>query len=136
MVIPRSMASFPARKSTSLPALAPTLCMVRHTSTCAIRRLDAKNYFDDPNAAIPPYKQNQFGVTFGGPIKKDKAFFFLSYEGLRIRQSLTQTTTVPTEAMHEGDLSGINPGTGQPFHQITDVNGVPFLNNQVPRGRH
>lgn len=94
--------------------------------------LDAKNYFDDPNAPIPPYKQNQFGGTVGGPIKKDRAFFFLSLEGLRIRQSLTQTTTVPTLAMHNGDLSGINPGTGLPFPQITGVNGVPYPNNQVP----
>ena len=94
--------------------------------------LDAKNFFDDPNAPIPPYKQNQFGGTFGGAIKKDRAFFFLSLEGLRIRQSLTQTTTVPTEAMHNGDLSGINPGTGLPFPQITDVNGVPYFDNQVP----
>jgi hypothetical protein len=96
--------------------------------------LDAKNYFDSADQSIPPYKQNQFGVTLGGPVKKDKAFFFLSYEGLRIRQSLTQETTVPTEAMHNGDLSGINPGTGQPFNQITDVNGVPFAGNQVPVG--
>lgn len=94
--------------------------------------LDAKNYFDSADQPIPPYKQNQFGVTFGGPIKKDKAFFFLSYEGLRIRQSLTQETTVPTLAMHDGDLSGINPGTGLPFPQITDVNGVPYAGNQVP----
>ena len=94
--------------------------------------LDAKNYFDDPTRSTPPYKQNQFGGTLGGPIKKDRAFFFLSLEGLRIRQSLTQTTTVPTLAMHNGDLSGINPGTGQPFPQITDVNGVPYPDNQVP----
>ena len=94
--------------------------------------LDARNYFDDPNAPIPPYKQNQFGGTLGGPIKKDRAFFFLSLEGLRIRQSLTQTTTVPTKAMHDGDLSGINPGTGLPFPQIRDVNGVPYFDNQVP----
>jgi hypothetical protein len=94
--------------------------------------LDAKNYFDDPNKPIPPYKQNQFGATVGGPIKKDRAFFFLSYEGLRIRQSLTQETTVPTAAMHNGDLSGINPGTGQPFPQITDVHHVPYPGNQVP----
>ncbi len=93
--------------------------------------LDAKNFFDDPNAKIPPYKQNQFGGTFGGPIKKDKIFFFLSLEALRIRQSITETTTVPTEDMHNGNLSGINPGTGQPFPQIYSVNGVPYFDNQV-----
>ena len=94
--------------------------------------LDAKNYFDSPTNKIPPYIQNQFGATLGGPIKKDRAFFFLSYEGLRIRQSLTQLTTVPTLAMHNGDLSGINPGTGEPFPQITDVNHVPYQGNRIP----
>ena len=89
--------------------------------------LDAKNFFDDPNAPTPPYVQNQFGATAGGPVKKDKAFFFLSYEGLRIRQSLTQDTTVPTLAMHQGNLSGINPGTGLAFPQVKSVAGVPFL---------
>jgi Carboxypeptidase regulatory-like domain len=93
--------------------------------------LDAKNFFDLPGE-IPPYRQNQFGGTAGGPIKKDKAFFFFSYEGLRVRQSLTQLTLVPTLAMHEGNLSGVNPGTGEPFPQVYNTDGVPFLNNQVP----
>lgn len=94
--------------------------------------VDAKNYFDRSDRSIPPYKQNQFGGTIGGPIEKNRFFYFLSYEGLRIRQSLTQTTTVPTLDMHMGDLSGINPGTGLPFPQITDVNGVPFTGNMIP----
>jgi hypothetical protein len=94
--------------------------------------LDAKNYFDFADRPIPPYRQNQFGATLGGPIKKDRLFFFLSYEGLRIRQSLTLTTTVPTLAMHNGNLSGIDPGTGLQFPQVTTVNGVPFSGNQIP----
>ena len=95
---------------------------------------DAKNYFDFANRPTPPYKQNQFGATLGGPIQKNKMFYFLSYEGLRIRQSLTEQTVVPTLAMHTGDLSGINPSTGLPFPQIKDVNGVPFAGNQIPQG--
>src|SRR5690349_6626428 len=39
-------------------------------------KFDAKNFFDDPNSPIAPYKQNQFGVTFGGPLIKNKTFFF------------------------------------------------------------
>src|SRR6185437_4675421 len=42
-------------------------------------KLDAKNFFDDPSSPIAPYKQNQFGVTFGGPIIKNRTFFFVDY---------------------------------------------------------
>ncbi|HXY51850.1 MAG TPA: carboxypeptidase-like regulatory domain-containing protein [Terriglobales bacterium] len=89
---------------------------------------DAKNYFDDPTLPIPPYKQNQFGGTFGGPIAKDKTFFFLDYQGTRIRQSQTDISTVPSPAERSGDFSDLLPTT-----QLTDpVTGQPFLNNQIP----
>ena len=52
-------------------------------------KLDAKNFFDDPNSPIAPYKQNQFGFTIGGPIVRNRTFFFADYEGLRIRQAQT-----------------------------------------------
>lgn len=63
---------------------------------------DARNFFD--GAAPPPFKRNQFGTTAGGPIKKDKTFFFFNYEGLR--QSLTNTAvdTVPSQAARNGNL--------------------------------
>src|ERR1051326_3185773 len=48
---------------------------------------DARNFFDP--ARKPPYRQNQFGVTVGGPLHRDQTFFFLGYEGLRTRQALT-----------------------------------------------
>jgi len=70
------------------------------------RSMDAKNYFDLPDctptsvpgtcANIPPFDRSQFGGTLGGPIRKNKTFFFLSYEGLRLRQATTRTATVPT----------------------------------------
>ena len=56
--------------------------------------LNAKGYFD---TSKPQFNQNQFGGTFGGPIKKDKTFFFASYEGRRIRQGIpSAVVTVPT----------------------------------------
>ena len=63
---------------------------------------DAKNFFVLPGASKPPFKQNQFGTSFGGPIQSDKTFFFLDYEGERIRQSQTQLFTVPTAAERAG----------------------------------
>jgi hypothetical protein len=63
---------------------------------------DAKNFFDSATAPIPPFRQNDFGATVGGPIAKNKTFFFLSYEGQRVRKSLTQTYFVPTDAMRSG----------------------------------
>src|SRR3984893_15993543 len=68
-------------------------------------KLDAKNFFDDPNASIAPYKQNQFGFTLGGPIFHNRTFFFVDYEGLRIRQAQKLTSFVPTAAQRTGDFS-------------------------------
>src|SRR5258708_6152585 len=67
---------------------------------------DAKNFFDSATAPIPPFRQNQFGGSLGGPVLKNKTFFFVNYEGQRVRKSLTQTFSVPTAAMRQGDFSG------------------------------
>src|ERR1700678_2670883 len=66
--------------------------------------LDARGY---PDTTTPQLNQNQFGGTFGGPIKKDRTFFFLSYEGRRIRDGVPgQLLNVPTAAEFGGDFSG------------------------------
>jgi hypothetical protein len=76
---------------------------------------DARNAFNPvaDNAGNPlaqsPFKRNQFGGDFGGPIKKGKTYFFLSYEGLRHRQGLTTTSTVWTDAQRNDILAGGNP---------------------------
>jgi hypothetical protein len=70
-------------------------------------KLDAKNFFDPADQPISEYKQNQFGATLGGPIVKNRTFFFVDYEGLRIRQAQTLTSTVPTAAMRTGDFSSL-----------------------------
>ena len=73
---------------------------------------DARNFNDfdlNGNPAVPPFRMGQYGLTVGGPIKKNKTFFFLSYEGLRQLQSTTQQFTVPS-GLCCGDLgSGALP---------------------------
>ncbi len=110
--------------------------------------LDAKNYFD--LVGRPQWNQNQYGGTLGGPIKKDRSFFFLSYEGRRIRQGITsQQVNVPTgtpaiggagatgefagnfSAAGSGGFNQINPNTGAPYgmpYQLTPTGTyvVPF----------
>ena len=70
--------------------------------------LNAQGYF---NVVKPQFQQNQFGGTFGGPIKKDRAFFFLSYEGRRIKQGIPSAQfQVPDQAQRGGDFSAFTGG--------------------------
>jgi Carboxypeptidase regulatory-like domain/TonB dependent receptor len=59
--------------------------------------LDARNYFNTPPTPQASFKHNEFGGDVGGPIKKNKIFFFAAYEGIRQRQGLTLETTVPSQ---------------------------------------
>jgi hypothetical protein len=65
--------------------------------------LDARNYFDGPT--VPPFRRNQFGAAIGGPVIKDKTFFFFNYEGLRQSLSSTQVDIVPSNNARQGILS-------------------------------
>ncbi len=65
--------------------------------------LDARNFFD--GFTVPPFKRNQFGGAVGGPIRRDKTFFFFNYEGLRQSLSTTVVDTVPSLNARNGILS-------------------------------
>ena len=69
-------------------------------------KLQARNFF---STTVPPLKRNQFGATFGGPIRKDKIFFFGDYEGGRTRQGTTINSVVPTVGNLNGDFTGGRP---------------------------
>jgi hypothetical protein len=91
---------------------------------------DARNFFA---STTEPLHQNQFGATLGGPIRRNKDFFFLYYEGQRDVQGETQAAIVPTAAQRRGDFSGlIDPATGQPVPLINEFTGEPFPGNQIP----
>ncbi len=87
--------------------------------------IDAKNFFD---GVKPPFRQNQFGTNFSGPLARNKAFFFLNYEGLRIRKGVTIPSTVPSVALRSGDFTGLPP-------VIDPRTNAPFPNNMIPPGR-
>ncbi len=91
-------------------------------------KVDATNDFDI--FGRQPYKQNQFGFTLGGPVIKNKLFFFGDYEGLRIRQALPQLSTVPTSAEVGGDFSAFLDLTS-PISGVVDCNGNPTYQGEI-----
>ena len=89
--------------------------------------LDARNFFD-LGSSPPSFKRNQFGGVLGGPIKKDKTFFFAGYEGLRQGLGTTLSATVPTVLARQGIL----PTGTVPVNPAS----VPYLNlYPLPNGR-
>jgi len=79
--------------------------------------MDARNYFA---LSKEQYQRNQFGFSLGGPVLGDRTFFFVDYEGRRVREGITLEATVPSQLERTGDFSRsaklpINPFTQQPF---------------------
>jgi hypothetical protein len=92
--------------------------------------LNSRQFFD---GSEPPFQQNQFGFSVGGPIKKNKLFAFGDYQGLRIHTSSTSILTEPTAALRVGNFSGYpatiyNPTT----YNATTNTRTPFAGNQIP----
>lgn len=110
-----------------------------------ISALMAKPYTFTPTAAqpgIPKYLLNQFGANYGGPILRNKAFFFGNWERTRRAEALSGLETVPSPAMLAGNFTGVvsgttpvviyDPATGNP---TTGAGRTPFPNNVIPSGR-
>lgn len=103
-------------------------------------KLDAKNFFDDPSKPKPPFKRNQYGLTFGGPVfipkvldGRNRFFFFGDFESTRVRESTTTTSTIPTLGMRNGDFSDL---LTQRNKAITDPSTrAPFPGNIIPASR-
>jgi hypothetical protein len=100
--------------------------------------LDGTNFFANRSGSSKPsYKQNQFGGTVGGPIVKDRTFYFFSFEGTRTRLGRAFTSTVPVAEVRNGDFNRIRPV----FDPATTVGTPasftrqPFPGNVIPRNR-
>jgi hypothetical protein len=91
--------------------------------------MDSRNFFA---SQVEPLHRNQYGATLGGPIRRNKDFFFLYYEGQRDSAGTTQAAIVPTAAEKTGDFSGLtDPATGQPAPLINYFTGQPFPRRRI-----
>jgi Carboxypeptidase regulatory-like domain/TonB-dependent Receptor Plug Domain len=105
--------------------------------------LDARGFFEPAGEPKAPYKQNMFGGTLGGPIKKDKTFFFMDYQGNRIHQANTYIYSIPTLAERVGNFSDILDlssqtgvdALGRPIYQgeIYDPSTTRTVNGSIVR---
>lgn len=93
-------------------------------------RFDARNFFARPGPR-PLLRQHQFGVSLGGPVSRNRTFFFGDYEGFRQKQGVTAVTTVPTAAMARGDFSEVDTVIYDPLTSPR----TPFPGNVIPPER-
>jgi len=95
-------------------------------------KLDGRNAFDF--LGRQPYQQNQFGATFGGPIVKNRTFFFVDYEGLRVRQALPQLLLIPTPEQLAGDFSSFLDLNTPILDPTSGLNVLDCNGNQTYQG--
>ncbi len=104
-------------------------------------RLNANTFFNNLGGlARPPFRRNEFGGTIGGPIVRNKTFVFGDYQGIRLAQPQTATSTIPTLAqqhmVESGDFSALGVPIYNPYSTTTLADGTvvrnPFPNNQIP----
>ncbi len=99
-------------------------------------RLRARNVFFTAPGTLPKNIINQYGGTVGGPIVKNRLFFFTSYEAMRQRQSSSRFATIPTARHRTGDFSDANTALYDPLTGRANGTGrQAFPNNSIPEKR-
>jgi len=107
-------------------------------------KLDANTFFNNRQGARKPaFRRNEFGGVFGAPIRRDKTFIFVDYQGTRIVQPSTSVITIPSEAQKQmvrtGDFSGLGPTIFDPYTLVPGPNTTQiraaFPGNRIPSQR-
>src|SRR5215471_15762152 len=101
---------------------------------------DANEFFNKTaGRSIPPFRMNQFGGAVGGPVRKNRTFFFADYQGTRWRRGATFRTSVPTPEQRAGDFTQTFNQTGQLVVIYDPLTGTsvrtPFAGNKIPANR-
>ncbi len=101
-------------------------------------KFDAKNFFDPAARKRPPFKRNQYGFAVGGPIRRDKTFFFGDWEATRIRESRTVLNSIPTPRQAAGDFAELLPANViyDPYsYNAATRQRAPYANAAIPAAR-
>lgn len=99
-------------------------------------KLDARDFFNSAPQVKAPFRRNQFGATFGGPVVRNKLFFFQAMEWQRRREYSSTVSTLPTAAMRQGDFSQLSAPIFDPAtYDPTTNTRQPFTGNIIPPGR-
>jgi hypothetical protein len=104
------------------------------------RYFQARNWALQPSQAIPPFNRNEYGFSFGGPLLRDRLFFFTSFENIHGLTTATRTYSMPPTPWLTGDFSQFTSiplanGTRQSTIVYDPQTGAPFPNNQIPADR-
>jgi hypothetical protein len=99
-------------------------------------KMRAKNYFTPAGTDEGKWLDNQFGGTLGGPVRQNKLFYFVSYEGTRQDRQVPRTLSVPTQAVRNGNFNATGTTVYDPFTGNPDGTGrTPFPGNVIPQSR-